>query len=716
MASLPDSLLTALATGTTVVTPNNRLARALVTRFDAAQRQAGKSAWAAARVLPWNAWLTTLWQDAVEADAVDATWRLLTGAQSDFLWRRIVAAQSRELIDPAGAARIAAEAWMLAHEWGAGGESWRGWANASAPADDDPAAFATWAERYHATLDDAHAHDGAGLADRLAAVAPQVGVWHGAPVALSGFTALSPQQSRLVAALTAAGMRIDTAATLPPGPRRVWHSAHASKRDEIANALTWARATALAQPDAVVAIVVADLAQRRAEVGALAEDILCPALQWPGREAAARPYNLSYGVRLADVDLVAAAFGLVSLAHGPLPAGRVAALVRSPYFPGGPAAWLARAGLERRWLEQGRSEISLNEAIAELQAVDPALAQHWRAARESASSSAATTPRAWADSWRGLLAHAGWPGERSLESDEFQARGAWDEALVEFAGIAALAGRIAPRDALAALREALTQRIFQPEAPSAPIQILGLLEAAGTPFDALWVAGLDAESWPRAPEPNPMLPLAWQRERGVPRSSPASELAHARALTAQLACAAPDVVFSHAREAGEDRGFPSALLPAGNPLPCAMAATLSALRGRSSPPAPCWNAATIRSHPRCRWARRCAAERASWPRRAIARSRRWRPIASARIRGLRRSTVFPRWSGAFSSTMRSRDSGPRCERRRRWPCSRRRRSSRRSRPMSTPRSARSIRFGAGRFPTRCWPRKRRESPRCCRRG
>ena len=233
-------------------------------------------------MLPWNAWLTTLWQDAVEADAVDATWRLLTGAQSDFLWRRIVAAQSRELIDPAGAARIAAQAWMLAHEWGTGGESWRGWANASAPADDDPAAFATWAERYHATLDDAHAHDGAGLADRLAAVAPRVVVWHGAPVALSGFTALSPQQSRLVAALTAAGMRIDTAATLPPGPGRVWHSAHASKRDEIANALTWARATALAQPDAVVAIVVADLAQRRAEVGALAEDILCPALQWPG--------------------------------------------------------------------------------------------------------------------------------------------------------------------------------------------------------------------------------------------------------------------------------------------------------------------------------------------------------------------------------------------------------------------------------------------------
>lgn len=569
MASLPDSLLAALASGATVVTPNNRLARALAARFDSAQRRAGKMAWPAARVLPWNAWLATLWQDAAEADAVDVSWRLLSSAQSSYLWRRIVAARSPELIDRTGAARIAAEAWSLLHEWGTGGESWRGWANPSAAADDDTAAFAAWADRYHAALADAHAQDGAGLADRVAAAAPRVSAWRDAAAALAGFTDLSPQQSRLVSALTAAGMRIDSAATLPPQPARIWHSSHATARDEIVSALVWARALALAQPEDAIAIVIANLSQQRSGVASLAEDILCPALQWPQNEGATRPYNLSLGVPLADVDIVASALELLLLAHAPMPAGRVAALLRSPYLPGGRNAWIARSGLERRWLTQGRREVSLHETIAELQTVDPTLAQQWRAARDAAPPSTAATPRAWADGWRAFLARSGWPGERALSSAEYQARGAWDEALVQFAGIAALAGRMSSREALGALREELSLRIFQPEAPSAPIQVLGLLEAAGTPFDALWVAGLDAESWPRAPEPNPMLPLVWQRERNVPRSSAASEQAHARALTAQLARAAPDVVFSYAREAGDILRFASSLLPAGDPLPTA---------------------------------------------------------------------------------------------------------------------------------------------------
>ena len=89
--------------------------------------------------------------------------------------------------------------------------------------------------------------------------------------------------------------------------------------------------------------------------------------------------------------------------------------------------------------------------------------------------------------------------------------------------------------------------VFQPESPPAPIQILGFLEASGLPLDALWVTGLAAESWPPAPQPNPLLPLPWQRERNVPRSTAARDLAYAQSLTAQWACGADEVVFSYAQ-------------------------------------------------------------------------------------------------------------------------------------------------------------------------
>ena len=78
----------------------------------------------------------------------------------------------------------------------------------------------------------------------------------------------------------------------------------------------------------------------------------------------------------------------------------------------------------------------------------------------------------------------------------------------------------------------------------ASIAICGFLEAASVTFDALWVAGLSSQQWPPPPRPNPLLPVAWQRERGVPRSSAARELSYARGLTERLARCSPIVVMS----------------------------------------------------------------------------------------------------------------------------------------------------------------------------
>ena len=57
------------------------------------------------------------------------------------------------------------------------------------------------------------------------------------------------------------------------------------------------------------------------------------------------------------------------------------------------------------------------------------------------------------------------------------------------------------------------ETLFQPEGSAAPVQILGILEASGMAFDALWVIGLAADRWPPAPGAQPVLPIARQRER-----------------------------------------------------------------------------------------------------------------------------------------------------------------------------------------------------------
>ena len=84
------------------------------------------------------------------------------------------------------------------------------------------------------------------------------------------------------------------------------------------------------------------------------------------------------------------------------------------------------------------------------------------------------------------------------------------------------------------LTQLCEETVFQAEAPQAPIQVLGALEAAGMQFDAVWLLGMDDQSWPPSAAPNPLLPARLQRELGMPHASAQRELLFARHLTEQL--------------------------------------------------------------------------------------------------------------------------------------------------------------------------------------
>ena len=579
--ALPSRLRAAIAAGATVVTPNNRLARRLTALYDGAQRAAGRLAWEAPVVLPWGAWLEQLWQEAAASSRELPPPRLISPPQSAFLWKRIVAADRLRLIDERGLAALAADAWSIVHAWGAGGAIWRGWSNG----DDDREAFVRWADTYSGRLGAAEAIDLAQLPDWLARSVPSVEARRGVPVMLAGFIDESPQLQRLAVALTAAGASIDRCPSVSDVAGTTWTAAATTPRDEAARALSWARERALADPSATIAIAIDDLGSRREEIRALADEVLCPALQWPGNEEAARPYNLSLGVAAGAIPLLATGLDLIALAHGPLPTGRAAALLRSPYLSGTLDEWVRRASLERGWLKEGRRNIGLDAVIASLADVDRALSDRWRRARDGARPPANATSREWAEFWRAWLESAGWPGDRQLSSSEWQARELWDDLLNEFATFGVFAQRIATVDALVSLVALADDHVFQPESADAPVQILGGLEAAGIPFDALWVAGLAADAWPQAPRPNPLLPLAWQRERNTPHASAARELEYARALTTQWLHGAPEVVFSHARNADDyERSAASVLVPMAVPLTVAAPVATTA-RQRAAAPA-----------------------------------------------------------------------------------------------------------------------------------
>ena len=536
-----SALTDALAAGAWVVTPNERLARDCSLRFDALQRASGAVAWLAPRALSWSAWLDRLWLAALAGRAVPDPQTLISADLAGELWRSCINAGSPDLLNARGAARETGLAWTLFHAWRDPGESDVALAKSESG---EVASFLRWAGKYRAHLNALEAMDRASLPEVIAGAASAGWVPKLGRVVLHGFLDMTPQQSRVVDHLRRAGMPIDMVPSARATTLHCCRVTCANPANEIAQALSWARMRIESSPGTRIAIVVADLDARRSDIVALAEEILCPELLAPMAPEAMRPYGISLGVPLASVPLVTSALDLIAVGCGPVDAATAGTVLRSPFLPDARSRWAARAQSERSWREANVHELRFDDLAAALRGGDPHASERWRAALRF--NLASRRPRDWARTWSDWLAALGWPGNEVLSSALWQARDAWSALLGNFASMGSVCGTLSASDALAMLRGLAGDTLFQPEAPPAPIQILGLLEAAGLQFDAAWLAGLDAEALPTPLRPNPFLPLAWQHAHQVPTVNPTSALARAKRLAELLSGMAPEVVASHA--------------------------------------------------------------------------------------------------------------------------------------------------------------------------
>jgi probable DNA repair protein len=187
-------------------------------------------------------------------------------------------------------------------------------------------------------------------------------------------------------------------------------------------------------------------------------------------------------------------------------------------------------------------------------------------AARKASRSVLNSAADWAKVFSESLAALGFPGERTLDSNEFQALSRWHELLAEFATLERVTPRMGYEEARERLSRMAADTIFQPEGHDAPIRILGVLESAGLEFDHLWVMGLTDEAWPLAARPNPFLSARLQRNAGIPQADPVSSLELDRRITEGWLRAAGEVVVSHARMKEESELAPSPLIAAIAPV------------------------------------------------------------------------------------------------------------------------------------------------------
>lgn len=543
-----------LAEGATVLAASRRLARSLIDDFNQIQAAGGCTVWSAPDCLPWSAWILRAYGELDSA-------RFPVDARAEAaMWDHIVDdwACDRPLLAPTALSETAREAWKLTCEWGLGERL------AAAAVSEDHLAFLAWAREFESWLERLDAIDSSRLPQALAAALRRGEGQAPASLICAGFDLLTPAQQDLLQALAERGCELFQ---LEPHPREAKgiRVACADGRAELRVAADWAAARLAAYPDARIGVVVPDLAERRAAVASEFARALANAAE---RSDGEPRYNLSLGIALAETGLADTALATIELVQGDLPFARASSWLRSPFIAGAERELGGRAELDARLREHSGSRLRL--------------AQLRRAAKRSVDGRLVVPSLAgvldeladWANTWRGqrlppsawvepivdLLKRAGLPGESALDSALWQAWEGMREELLALARLDQVSGRIGLARALAYWRRWLGQTLFQPEGSAAPVQILGLLEAAPLRFEHLWVCGLTEDRWPPPSRPNPLLPLSLQRDAGLPGASPAAALVSAERLVEGLARAAPELVLSWPRLEGDAELAPSPLI------------------------------------------------------------------------------------------------------------------------------------------------------------
>lgn len=529
-----------------VVTPNLRLAQELVREFDRFQLARGLGLWDLPDILSFTAFVARAYEDALYSDLADRLPVVLAPAEEQALWEDIVgqSEESAQLLALPQAAAAARDAWQTAHEWRLLD------AVRHARRNEDSEAFAGWAERYERRTKRDNLTEAARLPDSVAGLLAEPCVKKPALLVRFGFDIVTTQQSAFFQSLAAQGCGI---AACAPRARegKALRVRCIDSKDELRQAASWARQRLEANPGARIGVVVPGIAGQRNAVRRIFSQAM---------GAGAQPFNISLGEPLPARPLVDAAFLVLELCGRAIAFERASRLVRSPFIDAGESEMAQRANLDAWLRNRAEPELSLERLVVLLAAARsptrvPVLARKLGQLAEfrKARLFGAQSPADWGRAFSEALALAGFPGERALDSTEYQTLKKFHDLLAQFARLERVTARMRYAQAVARLRRMAADTAFQPESPDVPIQILGVLESAGCEFDHLWVMGLSVEAWPLAARPNPFLPLRLQREAGIPESSADLSLELDRRITKGWLGAADETVLSHpAREADRE--------------------------------------------------------------------------------------------------------------------------------------------------------------------
>lgn len=609
--ALPPIAQDQLPAGSLVMCATLRLAQTLTHAHDA--RADSPSSWQTLQATTLQQWLLAR-QEALalrdlEPPALQGV-RVLDAFQERLVWEQVIHEHldrnAAMLFDIGALAATAAEAHALTIDWNIRREL----AISNVFASEEQAQFRQWQARFLERCREQRLIDATSLNRALIADLDAQGGTLPQAVVFAGFDHYTPLEQQLQQALYKHGCTLHTLATpaithSPPQVHAAIDLAH-----ECLSVAQWAQQQLAANPRSRIGIVVPDLATYQNPLTDALEDVLDPTLVLARHADQPRPFNVSLGQPLATLPVVRAALTLLrvlSQRHA-VEQTSISELLHSPY-------WSANSDADAR----ARLDAALREGVApkaplkryagyahylfEKQSLSVPTTLGYLHALSSTSqglSNQSRLPSAWRRAIQAMLGQCGWLADGSLGSTEFQTREAFAKELAKLAQLDQITGKITFSRTVSLLAQLCSERLFQPKTRGTPpIQILGVLEAAGLSFDAIWMMGLTDTTWPPAAKPNPLLPAEAQRAAGSPNACAAVQLDFARRIQQRLLESAPERHLSYPRQDQATELQPSPLIHefgAASVLPCTQApwaktaqttnAALEAIDDAQAPPVP----------------------------------------------------------------------------------------------------------------------------------
>ncbi len=456
-------------------------------------------------------WMAGLWSRLQLFALIDDRRELIDTAALSALWHQIVSEQSAFAAPECSrVANLLEDAWMLAVRHGFPLRQ----LTSVTSGDDDVALFATSAIRMQRRLAERNALSGAELPVVLFAYSQLMRPYLPSHIVLTPTFSSDPAVTKLLAGLREAGINISDFAVAADATteRRLSHVVACSDRaQEVDVAIKWADRQLQANPDSTVALIVPDLAMHRTTWLRALRTRFNSGEWWNDPATDRDRFNLSLGETLDAIPHVAC---LLTTLHAVTIEQNTETLAQALLHPRWGRSPLSQRDIARRQselLERGIDRCTLADWAVVPALTNVAAMSSQLSTNEGGRAASRAIHRERLQTICNSLTESTW----LARTDLFQLDEAWLELLDRWQQFDRWLPPVNWSAALAEVGRLAGQTPFQPKSGIARLQIMGLLESAGVPLDAVRILGLNDRVLPERLKPNPMLPRAWQADQRV---------------------------------------------------------------------------------------------------------------------------------------------------------------------------------------------------------